>query len=180
MLKETLAYLKNTNELKKDEHGQATAALKKEHTENENKLNSLIDLRLSGELSKEEFQAKKQQLKDRQYEIARLLKVYEEADDKFTDTVTMLITLASEAYETFKGSEMPQKRKMINFVFQNLKLRGKKLETSLRFPFDIFEKTTTCTKMAGRSGQFQNHDRHKITDYSNAYSLLLKLCNLIL
>ncbi len=92
----------------------------------------------------------------------------------------MLITLASEAYETFKGSESPQKRKMINFVFQNLKLRGKKLETSLRFPFDIFEKTTTCTKMAGRSGQFQNHDRHKITDYSNAYSLLLKLCNLIL
>ncbi|WP_425361100.1 recombinase family protein [Candidatus Tisiphia endosymbiont of Stenodema calcarata] len=146
MLKETLAYLKNTNELKKDEHGQATAALKKEHTENENRLNSLIDLRLNGELSTEEFQRKKQQLKDRQYEIARLIKVYEEADDKFTDTATTLITLASEAYETFKGSESPQKRKMINFVFQNLKLRGKKLETSLRFPFDIFEKTTTCTE----------------------------------
>ncbi|WP_375330826.1 hypothetical protein [Candidatus Tisiphia endosymbiont of Oplodontha viridula] len=96
MLKETLAYLKNTNELKKDEHGQATAALKKEHTENENRLNSLIDLRLNGELSTEEFQRKKQQLKDRQYEIARLIKVYEEADDKFTDTATTLITLASQ------------------------------------------------------------------------------------
>ncbi|WP_375319063.1 recombinase family protein [Candidatus Tisiphia endosymbiont of Oplodontha viridula] len=47
MLKETLAYLKNTNELKKDEHDQATASLKKEHTENENRLNSLIDLRLN-------------------------------------------------------------------------------------------------------------------------------------
>ncbi len=146
MLKETLAYLRNTNELKKAEHDQATASLKKEHTENENRLNSLIDLRLNGELSTEEFQRKKQQLKDRQYEIDRLLKTYDEADDKFTDTATTLITLASEAYETFKGSEMPQKRKMINFVFQNLKLRGKKLETSLRFPFDIFEKTTTCTE----------------------------------
>ncbi|WP_341762381.1 recombinase family protein [Candidatus Tisiphia endosymbiont of Melanophora roralis] len=146
MLKEPLAYLRNTNELKKAEHDQATASLKKEHTENENRLNSLIDLRLNGELSTEEFQRKKQQLKDRQYEIDRLLKTYDEADDKFTDTATTLITLASEAYETFKGSEMPQKRKMINFVFQNLKLRGKKLETSLRFPFDIFEKTTTCTE----------------------------------
>ena len=57
---------------------------RKEHTENELKLNSLIDLRLNGELTKEEFQAKKQQLKDRQYEIDRLLRVYDEADDKFT------------------------------------------------------------------------------------------------
>lgn len=55
----------------------------------------------------------------------------------------MLITLASQAYETFKGSETPEKRKMIKFIFQNLQLRGKKLETSLVFPFDIFEKTTT-------------------------------------
>ncbi|UCM92881.1 hypothetical protein [Candidatus Tisiphia endosymbiont of Melanophora roralis] len=94
--KETLSYLKNTNELKKAEHDQATASLKKEHTENENRLNSLIDLRLSGELSKKEFQTKKQQLKDRQYEIDRLLKTYDEADDKFTDTATMLITLASQ------------------------------------------------------------------------------------
>ncbi|WP_341750216.1 recombinase family protein [Candidatus Tisiphia endosymbiont of Sialis lutaria] len=146
LLKDTLEYLKNTNELKKDEHDEATASLKKEHTENEKRLNSLIDLRLNGELSTEEFQAKKQQLKDRQYEINRLLKIYDEADDKFTDTASTLITLASEAYETFKGSEMPQKRKMIKFVFQNLKLRGKKLETSLRFPFDIFEKTTTRTE----------------------------------
>ena len=96
-------------------------------------------------MSKEEFQAKKQQLKDRQYEITRILQIYEEADDKFTDTATTLISLASEAYETFKGSEMPEKRKMINFVFQNLQLRGKKLETSLCFPFDIFEKTEACT-----------------------------------
>ncbi|WP_375333137.1 recombinase family protein [Candidatus Tisiphia endosymbiont of Psammoecus bipunctatus] len=126
MLKETLAYLRNTNELKKTEHDQATSMLKKEHTENENRLNSLIDLRLNGELSTEEFQRKKQQLKDRQYEIDRLLKTYDEADDKFTDTATTLITLASEAYETFKGSESPQKRKMINFVFQNLKRQGQK------------------------------------------------------
>ncbi|WP_342278416.1 recombinase family protein [Candidatus Tisiphia endosymbiont of Myopa tessellatipennis] len=96
MLKETLAYLRNTNELKKTEHDQATSMLKKEHTENENRLNSLIDLRLNGELSTEEFQRKKQQLKDRQYEIDRLLKTYDEADDKFTDTATTLITLASQ------------------------------------------------------------------------------------
>ncbi|WP_417905494.1 hypothetical protein [Candidatus Tisiphia endosymbiont of Micropterix aruncella] len=126
------------NELKKAEHDQTTASLKKEHTENENRLNSLIDLRLNGELSTKEFQRKKQQLKDRQYEIDRLLKTYDEADDKFTDTATMLITLASETYETFKGSEMLQKRKMINSYFRTLNVRGKKLEPVLRFPLQYF------------------------------------------
>ncbi|WP_157905718.1 hypothetical protein [Rickettsia endosymbiont of Culicoides newsteadi] len=43
------------------------------------------------------------------------MKIYDEADDKFTDTASTLITLASEAYETFKGSEMPQKRKIRQF-----------------------------------------------------------------
>ena len=143
ILKDTLAHLKNTNEAKKSYHIQETAVLKKEHTETENKLNSLVDLRLNNELSKEEFQAKKQQLKDRQYEILQLLRNYDEADDKFIDTTATLINLASEAYETFKGSEMPQKRKMLNFVFQNLKLNVQKLEFTLRFPFDIFKKTNT-------------------------------------
>ena len=82
-------------------------------------------------------------LKDRQYEINRLLHAYDEADDKFIDTTEMLINFASEAYETFKGSEISKKRKMLNFVFQNLKLNGQKLEFILRFPFDIFQKTTT-------------------------------------
>ena len=58
----------------------------------------------------------------------------------------MLINFASEDLETFKGSEMSKKREMLNFVFQNLKLKGHKLEFTLRFPFDIFKKTTTRTE----------------------------------
>lgn len=146
ILKDTLAHLKNTNEAKKSCHIQETAALKKEHTEIENKLSALVDLRLAGELTKEEFQTKKQRLKDRQYEISRLLHAYDETDDQFINTTEMLINFASEALETFKGSEMSKKREMLNFVFQNLKLKGHKLEFTLRFPFDIFKKTTTRTE----------------------------------
>ncbi len=62
---------------------------------------------------------------------------------------------------------MPQKCKMIKFVFQNLELNGKKLETSLRFLFDIFEKTTTRTEVAGRSEQFPNPVRYQIAYYTS-------------
>jgi len=101
-------------------------------------------------------------LKDRQYEINRLLHAYDEADDKFIDTTEMLINFASEAYETFKGSETSKKRKMLNFVFQNLKLNGQKLEFTLRFPFDIFQKTTTRIEWRGVVDDFITQPYMKI------------------
>jgi hypothetical protein len=58
---------------------------------------------------------------------------------------------------------------MIKFVFSNLQLRGKKLEASLLFTFDIFEKTSTRSEVAGRSGQFSNYSWYKNTDASSLY-----------
>jgi hypothetical protein len=52
-------------------------------------------------------------------------------------TVESLISLASRAVELFERSKAEQKRELIAFVFSNLRLRGKKLEFSLRSPFDL-------------------------------------------
>jgi hypothetical protein len=45
--------------------------------------------------------------------------------------------LASRAAELFERSKPEQKRQLLAFVFSNLRLRGKKLEFSLRSPFDL-------------------------------------------
>jgi hypothetical protein len=45
--------------------------------------------------------------------------------------------LASRAAELFARSKVEQKRELIAFVFSNLQLRGKKLEFSMRSPFDL-------------------------------------------
>ncbi|WP_341789671.1 hypothetical protein [Rickettsia endosymbiont of Polydrusus tereticollis] len=42
----------------------------------------------------------------------------------------------TNAYETFKGSTIAEKREFLNFVFANLTLKGCKVHYSLRFPFD--------------------------------------------
>lgn len=57
--------------------------------------------------------------------------------DEFRTTLESLISLASRAAEIFARSKTEQKRQLIAFVFSNLKLRGKKLEFSLRSPFDL-------------------------------------------
>jgi site-specific DNA recombinase len=45
--------------------------------------------------------------------------------------------LASRAAELFERSKIGQKRELIAFVFSNLRLNGKKLDYSLRSPFDL-------------------------------------------
>ena len=48
-----------------------------------------------------------------------------------------MISLASRAAQLFERSKAEQKRELIAFVFSNLRLKGKKLEFSLRSPFDL-------------------------------------------
>jgi hypothetical protein len=48
-----------------------------------------------------------------------------------------LISLASRAAELFERSKTEQKRQLLAFVFSNLWLRGKKLEYSMRSPFNL-------------------------------------------
>jgi hypothetical protein len=43
----------------------------------------------------------------------------------------------TRAAELFDRSKTEQKRQLLAFVFSNLRLRGKKLEFSLRSPFDL-------------------------------------------
>ena len=48
-----------------------------------------------------------------------------------------LISLASRAAELFERSNIDERRQLLAFVFSNLNLRGKKLEFSMRSPFDL-------------------------------------------
>ena len=136
LLDDTIEYLKEINTAKKDQHTVELSHLKKEHTEIQARLDRLMDLRLDGELSKEEFEAKKRRLKDRQYELGNLLQTYDRADDEFTKRLEMLLNLTYQAPKIWKGSTISQKRELVNFLFANLKLEGKTLCYSLRKPFD--------------------------------------------
>jgi hypothetical protein len=57
--------------------------------------------------------------------------------ETYCTTLETLISVASRAAELFDRSKTEQKRELLAFVFSNLRLRGKKLEFSLRSPFDL-------------------------------------------
>jgi hypothetical protein len=76
-------------------------------------------------------------LKGRQNEIALRIEQHQEGEGDYRTTLESLISVASRAADIFERSKTEQKRELIAFVFSNLRVRGKKLEYSLRSPFDL-------------------------------------------
>ena len=87
-------------------------------------------------ITKDMFADKLKELKEEQAEIRLKLAEYDKADEKFYLTANTVLNVAKRALEIFKSSEVPEKRQFLNFLLQNCELQGKKLEFSLRNPFD--------------------------------------------
>ncbi len=102
------------------------------------KLNKLMDLLLEGVIEKAEHDEKRASLRSRQVDLTNLMNSYHSADDGFRDAVADMLELSKKAHELFVGSNNQDKRRLINFVFSNLSLKGEKLAYSLRQPFDLF------------------------------------------
>jgi hypothetical protein len=88
-------------------------------------------------ITQNEYDKKARELKDRQTEIGLRIEQHQQGDGDYRTTLESLISLASRATELFQRSKAEQKRELIAFVFSNLRLSGKKLEFSLRSPFDL-------------------------------------------
>lgn len=58
------------------------------------------------------------------------------AHKEFAIALSNLLDIASRANELFEISKPEQKRQLVNFIFSNLKLEGKKLVFNLKMPFD--------------------------------------------
>ena len=145
ILQKTMEYLTIVNSGKKHEFNREVAALKEEHTKIQTKLDTMIDLLADGILTKDEFLRKKAQVKERQYELTKLLASYDKVDDKFSKKLASFINIATNAHETFKSSTIDEKRELLNLLFSNLFLNGSKLEYTWAFPFSELAKLTNCT-----------------------------------
>ena len=64
------------------------------------------------------------------------MQAHTDADYEFHITANTVLNLAKRALEIFESSETEEKRQFLNYLLQNCQLNGKKLEFSLRNPFD--------------------------------------------
>src|SRR5260370_31247529 len=100
-------------------------------------------------ITQDDYDKKARELKERQAEIATRIEQHQQGDGEYRTTLESLISLASRAAELFERSKTEQKRQLLAFVFSNLALRRKKLEFSLRSPFDLMvDRRTTPDEYA--------------------------------
>lgn len=117
-------------------HHKMTSTLRNEHEIIENRFSKLYDDYADGSITRDFYDAKVKSYKQRQSEILEKLQNYDEADEDFLLTCSMVLELGRNAYKIFKSSEPNEKRQLLNFLLQNCLLDGQKLVFNLKQPFD--------------------------------------------
>ena len=88
--------------------------------------------------------------KTKQAEILGQMQDHSEADEQFYITANITLNLAKRAKEIFISSEVQEKQQLLGCLLQNCVLNGKKLEFTLRSPFNhILDFTKQPTWLRG-------------------------------
>ena len=157
LLEALLAHLKASHGAERQFHEDAIAGLQREHERTREKLATLLDLRLDQSITRDEYDNKARELKELKVELAMRIEQHQKGEDGFRTTLESLISVASQASRLFERSKTEQKRELIAFVFSNLQLRGKKLEFSLRSPFDLMVNRRSYEEWLGEGKTCRPH-----------------------
>ena len=143
-------HLQETHESKKELHNASLRSLKAEHEKIQGGLDVLLDALVYGSITRDEHDKKAYELKQRQKEINKQLSNFDGADEEFSMSLKMLLDLVQNAGLLFRSSNLEQKRKLINLVFQNLSLKAGKVDYTLVKPFELFLDEAKCTRWRPR------------------------------
>ena len=128
--------LRKSNENKDIYHKEAIRALRQEYDATQIRLSRLTDLLLDQSITKDFYDNKLKEMKQKQYDINIQLENHTKADENYYITASTVLNLAKNALSLFESSEVLEKRAMLNFLLQNCVANGKKLEFDLRSPFN--------------------------------------------
>ena len=141
--------LRKINESEVEFHQKEINRIKVEYDRCQNKVNKLLDLLLdSGQrITKDEYDKKLQELKDKQYQFSAELEEYTKADHEYHIHVSTVINLSRNIKNIFESSEPLEKRAILNFLLQNPTVSGKKLDYTLHKPFNTVLELANCPEL---------------------------------
>ncbi len=139
MIIELQKELKSSKASEKKFYAQEIKKLREEQDKLKEKLNHLFDLRLDGELDRESFDVKRNEIQVKMNRLKNKVSAHEKADNSFDETILGLLDIATQAGNIFdKSNNLELKRLLLKFVFESLTLTEGKLTYKLRFPFNEF------------------------------------------
>ena len=149
-----VAELRKINDAKNEFYEQTFANLRAEHDRIENRINNMLDARFDGSITAEDYDRKLKEYKEKQHELRNEMQKYDIADENYYITVNSVLSVAQRAQEIFVSSEPNEKRQLLNFLVQNLKLHEKELHLELKKPFNFI---VDLHKLETQSGKKKHH-----------------------
>ncbi len=136
---------------------QEISKLKTEQNKLKEKLDHLFDMRLDGELEKESFDFKRNEIQLKIERINKKISSHEKANTSFDDIILSLLDIATRAGDVFeKSSNLELKRLVLKFVFEKIILTEGKLTYKLKFPFNEFENATILNQTGMKAYELEN------------------------
>ena len=105
----------------------------------EAKLKTLLELRIDGEISTDDFSAKRSELHQRQTEIRRQLEDAQAGTGEIADRAVKVFELSQSLENRWKNGDFHAKRELLDILCENVRLNSEKVEIALRKPFDVIE-----------------------------------------
>ena len=137
--------MKKSNEAKNAFHKKSLVNLRNEYDKIEARINNAFDLVADGSITKDMFNKKLKEYKEKQAELNEEMQRYTNADENYYITANTVLNLAKKAHEIFQNSEVEEKRQLLNFLLQNLQLKGEKLMFKMKTPFDTVLQSSKCS-----------------------------------
>jgi len=131
-----LSELKKNHKYKSDYHKRSMDNLKTQYDKIETRVEKMYTDKLDGSITQEMYDTMLARFKKQQEDILDQMDRHNEADEDYYIKASKLLELAKNSYILFEKAQIEQKRRLLNFVFQNSTLRGEKLEITAKMPFD--------------------------------------------
>jgi hypothetical protein len=85
-----------------------------------------------------------QQFKEKQYELNSELEQHTNADYDYSTQVATVLGLSRRIRKIFESSEIEEKRQILNYLLQNPTVKGKKLDFTMRKPYNLVLELASC------------------------------------
>jgi site-specific DNA recombinase len=117
------------------ENKQHRDELQRQHAQVESKLSTLLGMRVDGEITQEEYAAKRAELHDRQSALRVQLEASDRDDREIADLAIKAFELSQSLKERWFTSDYSSKRTILSIMLDSARLNSENIEFSLRKPF---------------------------------------------
>ncbi len=102
---------------------------------NQRRMKILYEDRMDERITRAEYDDLIIELKKREQDLIAELSSHSKADETYLMTVSLLLDMATRAYDLFQSSQAVQKNQILRLIFANLSLEHEKLDWILKKPF---------------------------------------------